>query len=87
MVLELLLPIYVNDKEVERYMTRRATSQFTAFEFNKNFTKAKINDRPTVINFNDKPITTMTFIKGKGLTVINDNKDNKNTDIIKTPVQ
>ena len=29
----------------------------------------------------------MTFIKGKGLTVINDNKDNKNTDIIKTPVQ
>ncbi len=28
----------------------------------------------------------MTFIKGKGLTVINDNKDIKNTDIIKTHV-
>ena len=87
LALELPLPIYVNDKEVERYMTRRATGQFTTFEFNKNFTKAKFNDKPTVINFNDKPITTMTFIKGKGLTVINDNKDIKNTDIIKTPVQ
>ena len=38
LALELPLQIYVNDKEVERYMTRRATSQFTAFEFNKNFT-------------------------------------------------
>ena len=87
LALELPLQIYVNDKEVERYMTRRTTGQYTTFEFNKNFSKTKINERPTVINFNDKPITTMTFIRGKRLYVINDNKDIKNTDIIKTPVQ
>ena len=76
---------HVNDKDIENYMTRRATGQFTTFDFNKTHTKAKFNEKPTVINFNDKPITTMTFIKGKGLTIINNDKNDNN--LVKTPIQ
>ena len=85
LALELPLPIYVNDKDIENYMTRRATGQFTTFDFNKTHTKAKFNEKPTVINFNDKAVTTLTFVKGKGLTMINNDKNDNN--IIKTPIQ
>ena len=85
LALELPLPIYVNDKDIENYMTRRATGQFTTFDFSKTHTKAKFNEKPTVINFNDKAVKTMTFIKGKGLTLVNNDK-NENY-LVKTPVQ
>ena len=85
LALELPLPIYVNDKDIENYMNRRTTGQFTTFDFNKTHTKAKFTEKPTVINFNDKAVKTMTFIKGKGLTIINNDKND--TNLVKTPIQ
>ena len=78
LALELPLPIYISDKEIEGYMTKKTTSNFTQFEFNRNPTHKRFsNERPVVLNFNDKPSSTLTFIRGKGLTKVNTTNNNE----------
>ena len=76
LALELPLPIYVSDKEIEGYLTRKSTGNYTTFEFNRAPSKKRFsNERPIVLNFNERRRSTLTFIKGKGMTKVTNNSN------------
>jgi len=82
LALELPLPIYVSDKEIEGYLTRKSTGNYTTFEFNRQPSRKLFsNERPIVINFSDRRKSTLTFIKGKGMTKVTNNTNNNDTNI------
>ena len=82
--LELPLPIFIKDKDIENYDMFTKRNSVLNLEFPKTINKCLSNNKPKFIDLNNTfiPQKTMTFIRGKGLTY-NNNNNNK----INVPIQ
>ena len=84
--LELPLPIFIKDKDIENYDMFTKRNSVLNLEFPKTINKCLSNNKPKFIDLNNTfiPQKTMTFIRGKGLTYNNNNNNNNKFNV---PIQ